>query len=248
MGEIGELSRWVPAMAEAATRCGNLYSSVTLRCGFAVAWLARLEPGEIEDEITAALRSWNTPTGASQLQHLLALASRIDLAIYRGDPQSASDIVAADHGPRRRSLVDRTPMPRSLVLSSLARHALACASQATPDSLAQRDALATAKRNARHLRRVGLPLSDASWPVFSGAIAALERRDDDAAALWRAALPKLEALDYHLYAHATRYRLSELIGGTDGAAMRAVADDWLAAQGVREPATMMRMLLPSRDA
>jgi hypothetical protein len=52
----------------------------------------------------------------------------------------------------------------------------------------------------------------------------------------------------HLYAHATRYRLSELIGGTDGAAMRAVADDWLAAQGVREPATMMRMLLPSRDA
>src|SRR5262249_1595049 len=83
LGEIGELSRRVPAMAEAAARSGNRYTAVTLRCAFPIAWLARFEPDAIEAELDAALGSWTSSGGGYQLQHLLALASRIDLALYR---------------------------------------------------------------------------------------------------------------------------------------------------------------------
>ena len=68
-------------------RTGNRYTAVTLRCAFPIAWLARLEPDAIEAEIDARSRSWTTPDGSYQLQHLFALCSRIDLALYRGRPR-----------------------------------------------------------------------------------------------------------------------------------------------------------------
>src|SRR6185295_3318966 len=81
LGEVKELSRRVPAMVQSAARMGNRYTAVTLRCGFPVAWLARMDDGDVEREIVDAVASWGAPDGPRQLQHLLALCSRVDLAL-----------------------------------------------------------------------------------------------------------------------------------------------------------------------
>ncbi|HMG55493.1 MAG TPA: hypothetical protein VK601_18475, partial [Kofleriaceae bacterium] len=244
LGEIGELSRRVPAMAEAAARNGNRYTAVTLRCAFPIAWLARFEPDAIEAELDAALGSWTVSGGTYQLQHLLALASRLDLALYRRRPEDVTPRIAAEWKLIRRSLVDRPPLQGLLLRGALLRHALACANHAAPGSSRRREALAEARGHLQHFPRRAVPVVLHCAKLFEGLIAEAEHRPEDAIALYRVALPGLDQHDTHLFAHAARHRLGGLIGGGEGAALRAEARTWLDGEGVREPGTMLDMLLP----
>jgi len=244
LGELGELSRRVPAMAEAAVRGGNRYTAVTLRCAFPVAWLARLEPDAVEAELDAALRSWTMPDGGYQLQHMLGLCSRIDLAIYRGRPEEVEARIAAEWKPLRRSLIDRAPIHSLLLRSTLGRHALAIAAAAPAGSTRRRDALGAARTHARIARRGKLPLMRTCAQMLEGAIAELEGRTDAAITHYRASLAGFDEREIQLLGHAVRARLGDLIGGDDGAALRAAARTALVEQGVRDPETMLAMLLP----
>jgi serine/threonine protein kinase len=243
-GELGELSRIVPAMAEEATRAGNLYTSVTLRCAFPVAWLARLVPVEVEAAIDDAVRSWQTPDRRFQLQHLLALCSRVDLAIYRDALDVADAHVAEAWKPMRRSLIDRPPINMLLLRTTLTRLALARAARAAAGSAARRDALKTARRHARHVRRTRMPLVRAVATMLDGATAELAGDDARAVASYRGALTVLDEHTTDLFAHSMRDRLGRLVGGDEGDALRARSAAWLAAQDVREPDTLLAMLLP----
>jgi hypothetical protein len=244
LGEIAELSRRVPAMAEAAARNGNRSTVVTLRCAFAIAWLARFEPDAIEAELDAALGSWPSVDGSYQLQHLFALASRLDLALYRRRPEDATPRIAPEWKQIRRSLVDR-PLLQGLVLrSTLLRHAVACANQAPRGSSRRREALAQARGHLRSFPRMQIPIIRYSATMFEGLIAEAEDHPEKAIARYRAALPGLIQADTHLLANAARHRLGCLIGGDEGAALRGGVRRWLEAEFVREPETMLDMLMP----
>ncbi len=244
LGEVQELSRRVPAMVQSASRTGNKYTAVTLRCGFPVAWLARLDPDEIEGEIVDALGSWTSPTGSKQMQHMLALCSRLDLAMYRGDPERATPLVDAELRAIRRAMLDRAPIFDLLMRATLARHALACAAQAPTGSARRRGALADARRIMRRFRRSPMPLMRACSTMIAATIAELEGQPERAAADYRTTLAAFEATETHLFAHAARHRLGHLLGGDEGATLRRTAHDAMARQGVRAPATMLDMLLP----
>jgi hypothetical protein len=84
--------------------------------------------------------------------------------------------------------------------------------------------------------------------MFEGLIAEAEGRLQDAIARYRSALPGLVATDTHLFAHATRDRLGRLIGGDEGAELQAGVRRWLTEQAVRDPETMLDMLLPGPRA
>ncbi|HEU4732713.1 MAG TPA: hypothetical protein VFT22_32680, partial [Kofleriaceae bacterium] len=243
LGEIGELSRRVPAMVEAATRNGNRYTAVTLRCAFPIAWLARLEPDAIEAEIDAALSSWTTADGSCQLQHLFALSSRLDLALYRRRPEDATPRIASEWKQIRRSLVDRPPLQGLVLRSTLLRHAVACANQAPPGSSRRREALAEARAYLRSIPHRSVPVIVYCVKMFEGLIAEAEGRPEDAIVRYRAALPGLSA-DIHLFENAVRDRLGRLIGGDEGAQLQADVRRWLAEEQVRDPETMLAMLLP----
>ena len=244
LGEIGELSRRVPAMAEAAARNGNRYTAVTLRCAFPIAWLARFEPDAIEAEIDAALGSWSSSDGSYQLQHLFALASRLDLSLYRRRPEDLTPRIAAECKRIRRSLVDRPPMQGVVLQSTLLRHAVACARHAPPGSSRRREALAEARGHLRRFPRRSLPVIAYVSQLFDGLIADADGRPEEAIARYRAAIPGLDRHDTHLYANAARDRLGRLIGGDEGAALRAGVRAWLDRESVREPDTILDMLLP----
>lgn len=244
MGELGELSKRVPAMAEAAVRNGNRYTAVTLRCAFPVAWLARLDPDAVETELDAALASWTVPEGTFQLQHLFGLCSRVDLAMYRGDPEAATPQIAAAWKPMRRSLIDRPPLHQLLLFTTFGRHAIACAAAAHAGSPRRKEALATARKYAKKSRNHRLPLMAAGALMLDGGVAELEGRTDDAIAIYRRTITAMDARDLMLFSNAVRARLGKLLGGDEGTAMRTTAIDWLTGQGARDPETMYAMLLP----
>ncbi len=242
LGDLGELSRRVPAMAEAAVRSGNRYTAVTLKCAFPIAWLARLEPDTVEAELDAALASWATPEVGYQLQHMFGLCSRVDLAMYRGTPETVSAQVDAELPLVRRALLDRTPLQALLARSTFARHALAIAARTEGD--ARRDAITRARKHVRAFRKLPIPIMAPCATMFDGAFAEIAGDLDTAVAHYRAALPRLESTDMFLYAHVVRDRLGTLVGGSEGAELRATTATWLAREGVREPDRMLAMLLP----
>jgi eukaryotic-like serine/threonine-protein kinase len=244
LGELGELSRVVPAMAEAAKRGGNRYTAVTLHCAFPSAWLAHSEPDAIEAELDAALGSWSSVDGGYQLQHMLALSSRIDLALYRGDPERVTARAASDWKPIRRSLVDRPPMQGMLLRFALVRHAVACANQAAPGSSRYKEALSQARKHTRALRG-SLPLLGHCANICDGLIAEATGDPEGAVRLYRAALDGLDDVNAHTFAHAARYRVGKIIGGDEGAALCSAVDAWLAREGVRDPDRMLAMMLPA---
>lgn len=244
LGDFGELSRRVPAMVEAAARNGNRYTEVTLRCAFPVAWLARLEPAQIEQEMDIALASWSAPEQAYQVQHLLALCSRVDLALYRGQPEDVTEDIEREWRAIRRALLDRPPIQALLVRSTFARQALACAAQAPAGSPRRQSALARALDHVKKLRAIELPLTKLCASMFEGLVAEIEGRKEHAVSLYRQVIPGFKACDTNLFANAVSYRLGVLEGGYEGSSQKALVASWLTAQKVRNPEAILSMLLP----
>ena len=59
-----------------------------------------------------------------------------------------------------------------------------------------------------------------------------------------AAIEGFNAAHMQLYAAACRRRLSVLVGGDAGRSLRSEADRWMAAQEIRDPAAMTRLVTP----
>jgi len=240
-GELGELSRVVPAVAEASTRNGNRYTAVTLRCAFPMAWMARMEPDEIEHELLDHLQSWTTPGAGYQMQHLFALCSRVDLALYRGRPEEVTKLIAAERPAMRRAMIDRPPIHALLLNATFGRHALACAAAAPEGSARRKEALAVARKIAKRCDKVPMPLTAFLGRILRGAVAELEGHPAAAIAEYQAGLANADPADSGLYYAAVQYRLGGLLGDD---ALRASVIERFTAEGVRDPDTMLAMLLP----
>jgi serine/threonine protein kinase/tetratricopeptide (TPR) repeat protein len=242
-GELAELSRIVPAMAEAAKRSGNRYTAVTLQCAFPIAWLAHAEPDAIEADLDAAIASWTSADNGYQLQHLLALSSRIDLALYRGEPDRVTDRIGPEMKGIRRGLLDRPPLQGMMLHFGLVRHAVARALLAPADSATRRDALADARKHTRALRSK-LPLVRCSRTICEAMVDEVKGNNAEALRRYESSLPELERSGAALFLQAARYRIGKLRGGDEGAALCNEIKTWLVREGVRDPDRMLAMLLP----
>jgi hypothetical protein len=164
--------------------------------------------------------------------------------MYRGNPESATALLASELGPIRRAMLDRAPVFDVLMRATIARHAIACAAVAKPGSDRYRHGLAEARRIMRRFRRSQMPMGRACSIMIAGSVAELEGDTERATASFRDALKAFEATETHLFAHAARYRLGKLLGGDDGDALCTTSHQAMARQGVREPGPMLDMLLP----
>ena len=242
LGELGELSRRVPAMAEAAVRNGNRYTAVTLRCGFPSAWLARLEPDAIEAELDAALASWTTPDGAYQLQHMFGLCSRIDLSLYRGIPESVSARLDA-RAPAAASRAARSPAG-----TGAARADHVCSASARPRGAglgagaARRD-----RRRAQARARVPQaadPRDGAEWRDVRWGVRGARRRSGSRRRSL-SGLPAGARRVRHPPLRPCRARSPRRAGGRDGGRVPARGDPRVArTRGGARPERMLAMLLP----
>ena len=243
LGELGELGRRVPTLVASAMRSADRYAAVTYRTAFAVHRLLRDDPDEAERDVEDALASWSTG-GVFQMQHLFALLSRCDAAVYRGAPAAVLPLLEAARAPLARSMLDRAPSNAMLRDSTLGRLAIACGAQAPAGSAARRHAAAEARRYARDLSRSPTPAGRAAFGVLAAGAAELEGNVDAAVAELRRTLPLLDAIDLNLFGHAARRRLGRLVGGDEGAALVAAADRALAGQGVARPDKLAAMIAP----
>jgi YD repeat-containing protein len=173
-------------------------------------------------------------------QHYSARLARVQTALYRGDAEGAWRRHAEDEGVLRRSLLTRVQVIRVEARYLRARVALAMAARpgASPRFLA------IARDEARRIARERMPWSDPIALLLSAATAYREGHAPRALERLHDAAGRFERADMNLYAAVTRRRIGALQHDARGCELLRQAEEWMAAQQIKNPMAMTRMLAP----
>ncbi|RMH44376.1 MAG: hypothetical protein D6689_02475 [Deltaproteobacteria bacterium] len=231
-GDLRGLERRVRAAAAACDVRGDRYGAVSLRSRFILVWLLAGDAEVARAELEAALASWDSPDAGFQLQHWFAMLGRADVALYAGEARAAAGWIAQALPLARRARLLRLPMLAAQTLYLQGRAALALGDAAI------------ARRVARQLARVPVPVA-APWAgMLRGGAAALDGARAAAGREWAKAAHDLAGQGTSLHAAVARLRCGQIAGDAAGARAAAAARTWLRDQKVRDPDALARMLLP----
>ena len=127
LGELGEVSRRVPALLADARSRGNLYLATELCTRSNYAWLAADEPDEGERETIESIARWSHK--GFHRQHYSAMLARVQTALYRGDAEAGWRLLDEQEPMFRRSFLTRVQIFRIEWRFMRARCALALAAR-----------------------------------------------------------------------------------------------------------------------
>jgi hypothetical protein len=127
LGELGEVSRQLPALLANARSRGNLYLATELCTRSNYVWLAADDPDGGERETIESIARWSQKS--FHRQHYSAMLARVQTALYRGDAEAAWRLFAEHEPMFRRSGLTRAQVIRIESLYLRARCALALAAR-----------------------------------------------------------------------------------------------------------------------
>ena len=243
LGELREVSRQVTLLLETARSRGNLYIATELCTRSNYVWLAADKPGEGEREALESIQRWSQK--GFHRQHYSAMLARVQTALYRGEPREAWQILAGYHERLRRSLLMRIPVFRVEWLYMRARAALGIAARdvAKPSGEGRRF-LSVARSSARRIARDRKAWSDPIALLLQAGIAHVEGHAPQALGYLHDAANRFDRADMKLYLAVTRRRIAALQHDEQGRALQRQADEWMAAEQIKNPGCMTRMLSP----
>lgn len=237
LGEIGEVSRRVPALLAAALEQGNVFAATDLRTRLNLIWLAADDPDRARAETIEALKAW--PHEGFHLQHYSAMLALAQIELYTGDTE-----VVWKHLQGQWQALEDSLLLRIQVLRIEAMHLQARAALATSEGKQRSRRLKIAEKMAKRIER-----EKAAWatPFASLVRAGIANRKGDkelAGRLLSEAATTFKQQDMELYAAASRRRLGEMVGGDHGYQLLAETSAWMSSQRIKNPDAMTRMLAP----
>ncbi|MBP8806128.1 MAG: protein kinase [Kofleriaceae bacterium] len=234
-GELAELARLTPILLREAEERGDVYSQHGLRSWRSnVAWLVMGKPADARAHALGVAIERGEHADFHLHDYYQVLANgQIDL--YVGDGDGALARVERAWRDLERSLLLRVQTVRIEAHFLLGRAALA-STRADRGAVVRR-AVAT------------LEGESAAWGPALGALltAGASLRDgarDRAVRELAAAEDRLRGAELALHAQVARLARGELVGGAAGRALADQVLGWMAEQGVVEPASFARMILP----
>ena len=237
-GELRDVAGRLPDLLTAARERGNLYFETELRTRMNLVWLGADDPDEGERQANAAMERWSHE--GFHRQHYNHMLARIQTELYRGDANAAWRLIDGNWAAMRRTSLFRIQILRIEAAYLRARGALLMASCGAD----RRRFLAVARGDARRIAREQMAWSNPISLLLNAAAACVEGRSALAPDLLERAAADFDRADMQLYAAITRRRLGALVKGDRGRDLRRQADEWMAAQDVRNPALLTRMLAP----
>jgi hypothetical protein len=237
-GHVRHVSRWLPILLESARERGNLYFEVELATRFSLVWLAADEPDASARETAEVNARWSAR--GFHRQHYNHLTARLQHALYRGATIEAWRLAEEQARAVRTSHWHRVQLMRVETAFLEARGALAMASEGRDG----RRMRAVASRAAAHLARENSPWSVPMSRLVAATVAHLDGRESAAVEQLTGALEAFSAADMQLYAAVARRRLGALVGGDRGRDLRRESDAYMAAEDIRNPTAMARLIAP----
>jgi eukaryotic-like serine/threonine-protein kinase len=238
LGELGELSRRLPAILANARSSGNLYIATELCTRSNYFWLAADDPDEGERVTIESIGRWSHK--GFHRQHYSAMLARIQTALYRGNADAAWSLLSDLELILRRSFLRRIQVMRIESFYLRARSALAMAARHGP----HRRFMSVADAGARGIAREHMPWSDPIALLLRAGIAQVEGRTPLALRCLDDAMDQFDRADMKLYAAVARRRIGALQDDARGRALTRQAEEWMVAQNIKNPAAMTRMLAP----
>ena len=244
LGRWAEVGRRIAPLLAEARRRDNLYMVTNLTTGILGAgWLARDDVVFARESVLQAEKVWARQPGWCHIQHYFMWLAALQIELYEGRPcfERAVNFWAG----LKRSLLLRIAVVHVEALHARARAALAEPRKAkhkaaTLASLARTDAI----RFARDRTRYAAPMSHL---ILAGADA-VEGKTEAVLGHLEKAISGFTAVEMDLFATVSRRRKGELIGGDEGRALVAQADDFMRGQGVKKPERIAALLAPGFPA
>jgi serine/threonine protein kinase len=243
MGRLSELFQKLPDVLEEAQGRGDLFGVTNVRTRLSyVLRLAQDAPEEAREELRNAIAPWSREDFF--LQHWYEMLGQAEVGLYSGEPAAAWRLLQERWQALRRSFLLRV---QSVLINSLSLRGRCAIAAATADEVTRRDRerlLRRAQKDARRLEREKMPWGTALARLLRAGIASARHENDESARLLESAEKDFEACDMALHAVVARRCRGELLGGAEGSALAAAADEWMRGQGVRNPAGMAAVLAP----
>ncbi len=178
--------------------------------------------------------------GGFTLLHMYALRSRICIELYLGNGKAALVLAEELQQKFQKAMIKRIAL-MGIYNLEMQTNARLCAAG---EGLEVARAIATARRNAQAVRKVGLAWTRALARLWESAAVSLEGKAQEAAAQYGQAADMFKDADMLLYEHAARYRQGALLGGSAGEQLKTSALAALAGEGVAKPERVMAMVAP----
>jgi hypothetical protein len=244
LGSLKTLGHMLPARLHEAELQGNLYAVWSLSATISVLhWIARddLEGGR---KAVAQIANRWSPRGY-QIQHWNDLASGTMLDLYAGDVAAARQRVEDGWKPMNKALLTQVQVIRCEINELQARTAIASAVACGEGHASERDRyLKIAEHHTKTLGKEGMAWTNAIAILRRAGVSAARGDRETAATELRAAVTACDGAELGMHAAAARLRLADLLGGDEGAALRAAGLAALVAEDVAKPEEFARVFAP----
>jgi hypothetical protein len=245
LGEFAEMSRRSALLLADAQQRGDLYAATTLSTfSEAMARLADDNPEGASQLVDDALGKWSHQ--GFHVQHFLALLSRTYIDLYCGRGAAAWQRMERQWPALRASHLLNVQVIRCVMVAIHARAALAAAAESgSPQSAAVARLLGIAGRDAHRLEREGMPYAAAFARLIQAGLAGIGQDRAATASFLGEAAWALDAVQMRMFAAAARRHQAEWNGTPEASAEISASELRMAQQNIRNPALMMRALVPA---
>lgn len=243
-GRVAELCTRIPAVIHEADSRGDLFAANNYRTGFHA--LARIAAGLLDDvqsDLRKVVETWKP--GFYQMHAYHRVFAGVAADLYLGKPRAAVDWVERDWAALKAGLYLRMELPAMELRWARARSALALSFDENGRSRRRR--LAQVQASIRAIRRASCPAAKPHAALLRAGVAVVEDRVDDALAPLRLALDGYTAAAMRMHTEVTRWTLGNLVGGIEGGALVAAAEDWMKTERVPAMRPLVRALAPGLD-
>jgi serine/threonine protein kinase len=240
LGRWAEMGRRIPPLLAEARRRDNVYMATNLTTGILGAmWLAKDDAASARASVAQAEKVWARQPGWWHIQHYFIWLAALQLELYEGRP--CFERAVSFWAGLERSFLLRIAVVHVEAFHAHARAALAEARTAKHKaaalvSLARADAM----RFARDRVRYAAPMANL---ILAGADA-VEGKIEAGLLHLEKAIAEFTAVEMDLFAAVSRWRKGELLGGDEGRALVAQADEFMRGQGIAKPERIASLLAP----
>jgi serine/threonine protein kinase/tetratricopeptide (TPR) repeat protein len=232
VGAYREISAQMPSLLEEAEARGDRFAHVTLRIGPPhVLWLAHDDPDGALRDVEDAMSRWSKR--GFHLQHYYATIVRAEAQLYAGEATRALALLDEAWPALESSMLLRIQRLRIEAHALRGRVALATRTER---------GIALAARDARAIERERADWASGFAKLLRGGVAKHRGDAEGALTLLREAAREFRASEMSMLSAAAARRAGKILGGDEGRAMIAKANERLGAQEVVDPGRFARAL------
>jgi hypothetical protein len=241
LGELKEIAHLLEQRVYDARNRSDLFLETVLVASRAnTRWMLDDTPDAKRREVDESLRRWGQP-GRFQIQHWFGLQSHAQIDLYTGEPLDAFRRIEEALPALRRSFLLRVQNTRVETRSMRAFAALRVAAQGTERA----EMLAVAEKDASAIASERVGWADPIAMLVRAGITRLRGNDAAAVKGITEATRLFEAQGMALHAASATLWRATIVGGDEGRALDAEAQIYFCAQGVKEPAKVAAIIVPS---